>query len=204
MTNDRYFVIGPKDLTRQEGASHLKKYLKNIYKDDKILLYENKITSRLLAKIALEYFVFLCGSSDEVCEYVTTDEYFKKLRNYARLGTDAIWPYHCRRVYERNANGVYGPFNFVCWEADLLFTNQGETYLIIIMFGIEYAINLGAPTINGYKKWLKSHRNKCFLYFTPKERERQFKQYISKMSKTDKIWGLKFESIQREHKNKLN
>lgn len=39
-----------------------------------------------------------------------------------------------------------------------------EIYFVIAMWGMEFAINMGGPTIDGYLDWLKKHNNQSPLY----------------------------------------
>jgi hypothetical protein len=39
-----------------------------------------------------------------------------------------------------------------------------EYYIVVIIFGDEYVLNLGGRELDDYKKWLVKNNNKCFLY----------------------------------------
>jgi hypothetical protein len=41
---------------------------------------------------------------------------------------------------------------------------ESEYYAVIAIFGIEYAINLGGPELEGYERWLKENDNRSPLY----------------------------------------
>lgn len=41
---------------------------------------------------------------------------------------------------------------------------QGELYYVVALWGLEFAINLGGPCIEGYKTWLDEHDNISPLY----------------------------------------
>lgn len=41
---------------------------------------------------------------------------------------------------------------------------KSELYFVLIVFGIEFVINLGGPYIDGYLKWLERHNNISPLY----------------------------------------
>ena len=71
-------------------------------------------------------------------------------------------------------------FSSISWEADFLFTELGEVYFIIVMHGIEYAINLGGPIIEGYNFWLKKNKNKSPLYISDEARKEDYKKYLDK------------------------
>lgn len=46
---------------------------------------------------------------------------------------------------------------------DLLLTEHPETFFIFCMFGMEYAINVGGPSIKGYQEWLQKHHGQSPL-----------------------------------------
>jgi len=77
-----------------------------------------------------------------------------------------------RRIYPPDFLFVDGAFppHEVLHEWDILpipttSGSQGaEYYAVIAIFGVEYAINLGGPELNGFHKWLKDNHNSSFLY----------------------------------------
>ncbi len=159
ISQGEYLIYTKQDKDEKELASSVKEYEEYLRKTDEILLKPNIYVSRLLAKMAVESFIYRCGSSDEVCDYVLNDEIFKKIREYTRLGDSEIWPYSVRRIYSRNEAYEGDPFSSVNWEFDFLFLGNGEVYFIIAMYGIEYAINIVVPSIEGYRNWLKNNLN---------------------------------------------
>ena len=52
----------------------------------------------------------------------------------------------------------------VLHEWTFLYTEHEEMYFVLAILGVEYAINMGGPDIEGYKLWLKEHGNKSPLY----------------------------------------
>ena len=50
------------------------------------------------------------------------------------------------------------------------------------MHGIEYAINLGGPFIEGYEVWLKKNKNKSPLYVSRETKEDDYKKYLDKIT----------------------
>ena len=44
----------------------------------------------------------------------------------------------------------------------------GEFYAIIAILGVEYAINLGGPELDGYLQWLKDNGEQSYLYINKK------------------------------------
>jgi hypothetical protein len=52
----------------------------------------------------------------------------------------------------------------VVHEFDVLATEWGEWFLVVAIFGTEFAINYGGPEIDGYLRWLEEHDNASPLY----------------------------------------
>ena len=179
-----YMIYTKEDKTESDLAAAVAEY--NIYcgNTDKRLLEENIFVSRLLAKMAVEYFIYRCGGEDDVCEYVGPDEIFKSIREYARYGSRKIWKYNARRIYARHAAYDGDPFTAINWEADLLFLGNGEVYFVIAMYGIEYAINMGGSYIDGYKYWLENNNFRSPLYLSTQEKQKLLMDYYRKISTT--------------------
>jgi hypothetical protein len=43
----------------------------------------------------------------------------------------------------------------VLHEYDLLYTEGRELYIVLILFGVEFALNLGGRSTDGYRRWLE-------------------------------------------------
>jgi hypothetical protein len=72
-----------------------------------------------------------------------------------------------RRIYDADARVVCGqskPEQTV-HEFDILQTEQLEYYFVLALFGVEMAINVGGPVIDGYLKWLQEHDGVSPLYY---------------------------------------
>lgn len=181
VSNNKYLIYTNHDKDEIELAASIQEYRAYLQKTDEILLKPNIYVSRLIAKMAVEAFVYKCGSSNGVCEYVLNDEIFKKIREYTRLGGREMWPYSARRIYSRNESYKGDPFSSVNWEFDFLFLENGEVYFIIVMHGIEYAINMIISNIEGYRNWLENNSNRSPLYISVEEREKNFLAYAESM-----------------------
>lgn len=139
----------------------------------------NLITSRFLAKMALEALADKLKDIDNSLEELVNDSQFDMLRNHARLGTNKSWPCSIRRIYNYNKIWEYsdGLNGQVVHESDFLLIpveeNQQSTtefimteiYFVVALWGIEFAINMGGPEIVGYENWLKAHGDISPLYF---------------------------------------
>jgi len=156
--------------TRERDASKLINVLRNTQNGEIIVPILEKpneqLMSRFLAKVALEVLAsrFLAGSG-ELNEVIDKSE-LEDLRHYARVGNPPnYWPYYTRRLYPEGKLFTEGMEKFeVLHEYNLLYTDSYELYLVVIIFGIEYALNMGGPEIDGYIEWLKQHNFKSPLY----------------------------------------
>lgn len=137
----------------------------------------DSVVSRFLAKCALEALAFklLNGSldTDELAE----EQQFDELRDHARWGRPAFWPYSRRRIYDED-RAVFaedGRREQTVCEYDLLLTHpnniedcgavRSEVYFVLALFGLELAINMGGPETEGYETWLRSNGGVSPLYF---------------------------------------
>jgi len=50
------------------------------------------------------------------------------------------------------------------WEADFFQDDEDSQYVIIVIFGVEFAIHLGEPDISGYRRWLLLNHGRSPLY----------------------------------------
>jgi len=114
-------------------------------------------TSRFIAKVALEVLAYSClqvpGANDEIVDKAELEE----LRHYVRRGNPGvIWPVHVRRLYPPHfvfSEGSSPPFQ-VLHEFGIIRTEGSEFYAVIVIFGLESAINLGGPELGGFERWL--------------------------------------------------
>jgi hypothetical protein len=127
----------------------------------------DRIVSRFLAKAAIEALASTALraslSLDELIDHAQLDA----LRSHARVGDPRIkWPYSIRRIYDmdrawKDQNEAYQ----LVHEFDFLLTDGGEWYFVLIIFGLEMAINLGGPEVEGYHRWLSIHADISPLYY---------------------------------------
>ena len=55
-----------------------------------------------------------------------------------------------------------GPYQ-VLHEFDFLWTKELECYFVLAIMGIEYAINVGGPSIESYTTWLQENNHQSTL-----------------------------------------
>lgn len=127
----------------------------------------NTITTRFLAKVALEAMAQKFERDNKMLSDLIKDEQFDPLRNHARRGTTKVWEISIRRIYPSNksVSNSDGQMVQVVHEYDFLPTKQGEVYFVLALFGIEFSINIGGPYMDGYRIWLKENNEISPLYF---------------------------------------
>ncbi len=128
---------------------------------------DNRLFSRFLLMMGLEVLAarMLFMENGVTVDHIE-NSVLDEARHFARFGHGPdLWPFHETRIYEEG-------HQFFDWtepydiphEYTLLYTDEQEMYFVIAIFGIQYAINLGRPEIDGFKSWLKSHGNESPLY----------------------------------------
>ncbi|AJK45382.1 hypothetical protein BGL_1c08490 [Burkholderia plantarii] len=125
-----------------------------------------QIVSRFLAKVAIEALAQRLLNSPGGVDYVVDEVQFDPIRNFARIGQPREWPHHSRRIYDINHcwSDVRGEDVQVVHEYDFLYTEQGELYLVLALYGLELAINIGGPEVDGYLAWLEKNDGVSPLY----------------------------------------
>ena len=119
--------------------------------------------SRLLAKVALEFLTYRIVHDEEWIQEIINNTQLDPIRNHARYGTGGYWEYHQRRIYSEDDRFV-DPINHpepyeILHEFDILYTDDMVMYFVMVIMGIEYAINLAGSETDYYKKWLTDNNN---------------------------------------------
>jgi hypothetical protein len=130
-------------------------------------LPSDRVVSRFLAKMAIEALALRLIDHSDGIDYIGSERQLDELRNYARRGQPSSWPYHSRRIYrsDRPLQDSDGNSCQTVHEFDFLVTPQGEWYFVFALFGLELAINLGGPEIDGYLNWLRENSDASPLYW---------------------------------------
>jgi len=127
---------------------------------------DDYVVSRFIAKVGLEVLAHRAINVPRGLEEVVDKPELDELRRYVRRGSSgSTWPYSYRRIYLpdtmfNNGNEQYE----VLHEFDILITDQGEFYIVVALFGDEYALNLGGPEMDGYYRWIEMNNNNSPLY----------------------------------------
>lgn len=128
---------------------------------------DQKLMSRFIAKVAVEAFAQRLINKPKLIEEMIDDEQLDPIRQWVRYGkSNGKWLFYERRIYERNKRYLSetGKNYQMVHEYDFLITSANEMYFCIAIFGKEFTINIGGPSIDGYKEWLLDHDNKSPLY----------------------------------------
>jgi len=127
----------------------------------------NQIVSRFLGKVGLEELArrFFSISEEALNEGFIDETQLDLLKKFVRYGTpDMIWPYFLRRIHDEDDPLFVEGVNYQkVHEETLLFTDAGELYVVINIMGVEYALNMVGPELEGYEIWLKEHNNESPL-----------------------------------------
>lgn len=127
---------------------------------------EDYIISRFIAKVGLEALAHRAVDTPGLLEEIIEKPELDKLRQYVRRGIPRnTWPFSFRSLYPPDAKFDHeNVFYEILHEFDILMTDQSEYYIVVAIFGDEYALNLGGPEIEGYYAWLEANGNKSPLY----------------------------------------
>jgi hypothetical protein len=128
----------------------------------------HQLFSRFLGKVAVECMALqLLKNGPHMLPEFIDDEQVDLLRNYSRFGKTGLeWPYSERQIYSADFvfPGKNGESYEVLHEWTFLYTNKTEMYFVLAILGVEYAINMGGPDIEGYGLWLKENNGCSPLY----------------------------------------
>jgi hypothetical protein len=95
----------------------------------------------------------------------------EELRRYVRIGSPSkVWPISIRQIYPPDflfTDDIQNEPHEKLHEFMIHYipNESGEEYYAVIaIFGVEYAINLGGPELDGYQLWLKQHESRSPLF----------------------------------------
>ena len=125
--------------------------------------------SRFIGKIGLEvlaqYALQIPAALDEIVDKPELDE----LRTYVRRGSEKlVWPLSHRPIYSADFAFTEGAEAFqILHEYRILTTPENECFIVVAIYGEEFALNLGGPDVSGYAKWLTQNGCRSPLYPSP-------------------------------------
>lgn len=128
----------------------------------------DKVFSRFLAKVGVEMMALRILEHDKNDQNIFAEEHaLDPVRNYARYNQqNENWIYSSRKIYEEDESFFLenGESMDMVFECDFIATQEEELYFVIAIKGIEYVLNMGGSSIEGYEKWLKENDNISPLY----------------------------------------
>ena len=117
--------------------------------------------SRFLCKMALETVAELFDQDEGGTEMLVDNTFFDNIRTYARNGSNfKDWPFSQRRIYPETTlmrhpdTNKWVPVGFGC---TVFPTKRQETLFAFCLYGVEFVLNVGGPSIRGYEEWLEDH-----------------------------------------------
>lgn len=123
------------------------------------------VVSRFLGKIALEAMAQRLVDHPEGLDYLVHEHQLDPLRDHVRRGKIKDWPVHIRRIYDADKKWRVSENSFqVIYEYDILATENQEYFFVLAIFGLEFSINYGEPSVDGYIEWLEKNNNCSPLY----------------------------------------
>jgi hypothetical protein len=136
--------------------------IKEIYIPVSIELEKSLIVSRFLAKVGIEIIAYNFWESAKDVSYIISEDLYNPLRNYARYGVGVkFWDYYQRRIYGEIEEGGLRQkmYEFQIWTTE---DNENALglHLTLVLYGMEFTINLFEPSIERYKVWLNENENK--------------------------------------------
>ncbi len=127
---------------------------------------QGSVVSRFMAKVALECMAARLVKYPEGLDYICDETQLDTVRDHARRGKISDWPVNVRRIYFSDArtSSSNGQYEQVVHESDFLVTTSSEWFFVLALFGLELAINIGGPDIDGYQQWLNANHEESPLY----------------------------------------
>ena len=124
------------------------------------------VVSRFLAKIAVECLALRLMHDDKSHRASIDDIQLNAIRDHARRGTTHEWPISIRQIYESDSRWTDASGKSVqrVHESDFVYTPESEFYFVLSLFGVEMAINIAGPQIEGYVLWLQNNDNVSPFY----------------------------------------
>lgn len=129
-------------------------------------LPDAKMVSRFLAKAGLEALALRFLPYAGGHNYIANEPQLDPVRDYGRRGSMVeVWPYHARRIYSANhAFAGDRKWEQVLFEFDFLYTQASELYFVLAILGVEFALNMGGATVEGYQAWCAANSGRSPLY----------------------------------------
>lgn len=127
---------------------------------------DRHLMSRFLGKIALEVLAQKFMHFPDWESAVIDKPEIDALRDYVRRGSEPHeWPYYDRTLhFEDQPHHEEEQAYQVLHEYTLLYTKENLLFLILSLFGHEFAISFTTPSVLEYENWLSKNNGKSPLY----------------------------------------
>ncbi|WP_421316993.1 HNH endonuclease [Aeromonas veronii] len=116
--------------------------------------------SRFLAMLALEALALRFSYAGDQ-DLIIDEPSFDLIRNYARYGKGVKeWPFHRQVLFPMDTlmrHPETGEWVQVGFGHDIVITPTPETYVSFNLYGVQFTMNVGGPSIHGYEMWLKDN-----------------------------------------------
>lgn len=122
--------------------------------------------ARFLGKVGLEALAKRLRTIDGWENSVIDEEEFDPLRDFVRFNRSTEdWVFTFRTLHPANAVFFDGKEHYqIFHEYDLLYTTTHELFIIVSIFGVEFALNLCDTDVTGYLDWVSANNGDSFLY----------------------------------------
>ncbi|MDO3382419.1 hypothetical protein [Gilvimarinus algae] len=128
-------------------------------------LPDERLMGRFLGMAALEILVHKVQGVEAWNMEVVDNKELDDLRKHVRFNEGDDWPFMFRTLHPVNAVFDDEKDRYeILHEFDLLITDNSECYSLVSIFGVEFSLNLGGRTLEGYKRWLSENENVSPLY----------------------------------------
>jgi len=127
-------------------------------------LLDSRLLARFLGKVGVEIIADRLIRAGLAPDELLGEPALEAIRHFVRQGDQPrSWPISRRRIYGEDA--AFGPEGYqVVHEFNLLHSDSGEVHAVICIFGEEFAINLGGPSIEAYEAHLQANGGLSPLY----------------------------------------
>jgi hypothetical protein len=150
---------------KQSEAAELDRVVQGGFETPLIFTIEDDVPpremSRFLCKMALEASAELFIEDEEGLERLVDEPFYDNIRQFARFGSRPVrWAFSQRVVFPSDTmmrhpqTSEWVTAGFGC---TLFMTRRFETFFAFVMYGVEFVINVGGPSIRGYEEWLSEH-----------------------------------------------
>lgn len=125
---------------------------------DGLDLPDRRLMGRFLGKVGLEVLVHKTQNVSTWNKEIVEQRELDELRNHVRFNTGEDWPFTARTLHPVNAVFNDGTERYeILHEFDMLITDSSECYSVVSIFGVEFTLNIGGRTTEGFERWLENN-----------------------------------------------